>query len=438
MLIFEQSSIKMKKFIEIIVIVLLLSACSSDREELLDAINNENNPPIDQSKLDSDGDGVTDNIEIQNGTDVNNRCSLIITNQNVAASATWNDGDCDADGVKNIIEITDKTDPLKADTDEDGVNDGTEKSDKTDPLKADTDGDGVDDGTEKSDKTDPLKADTDGDGVNDATEKSDKTDPLKVDTDGDGVNDGLEKVDGTDPLKLDSDGDTVSDGVEKQDGTNPLKIDTDGDGVSDGIEKIENTNPLDYCLLVLTSQNQTPTNNWNLADCDADGISNAQEIINGTNPLIFDDNTPSASPISGEWNLTDAVINDGTGTTVFLGITYNLVYTATSINERVRVEFSENPNKVTSTGTYGLQLKFSLLNQNLEDNFTSESPFNNGDWNISGDKLTITSNATVDGTYNIISLTENTLQISTTIDRNVTAGGVIIKAKGTLIMTFSK
>ncbi len=368
----EQSSNKMKKFIEITLTVFLLCACSNDREELLDAINNENNPLIDQSKLDSDGDGVSDIIEIQNGTDVNNSCSLLVTNQNVAASASWNDGDCDADGVKNIIEITDKTNPLIADTD------------------------------------------------------------------GDGVDDGLEKVDGTNPLKFDSDGDTVSDGMEKQDGTNPLKIDTDGDGVSDDIEKIENTNPLDYCLLVLTSQNQTPTNNWKLADCDLDGVSNAQEIINGTNPLIFDDNIPSPSPISGIWNLTDAVINDGTGTTVFLGITYNLVYTATSTSERVRVEFSENPNKVTSTGTYGMQLKFSFLNQNLEDNFTSESPFANGDWSIIGDKLTIRSNATVDGTYNIISLTENTLQISSAIDRNVSAGGVIIKAKGTLIMTFSK
>ncbi|WP_052188100.1 hypothetical protein [Cellulophaga sp. Hel_I_12] len=428
----------MKKIIRISFCILILSACSNDREDLLDAITTDSNPPIDQSNLDSDGDGVSDTAENEDGTDPNNTCSFIVTKQTIKTSDAWNEGDCDADGLKNALEITDKTNPLKADSDEDGVPDGVEKTDGTDPLKADTDQDGVNDGTEKVDGTDPLVADTDGDGVQDGIEKNDQTNPLTIDTDGDGVNDGVEKADATDPLKADTDGDNLSDGIEKELGTDPLKVDTDGDGVSDDIESLNNTNPLDYCLFLLTSQNQTPSNAWNIEDCDLDGTSNAQEIENGTNPLVFDETTPVTSPISGTWNLTNAVINDGTGTTVFLNATYSLTYTATSTNENVVVEFTENPNKVTSTGTYGMLLKFTFLGTAYEDRFSSESPFANGDWDIQGTALTVSANATVNGSYEIITLTENTLQISTAIDRDVPAGGVIIKAKGTLIMTFSK
>ncbi|MFZ9189028.1 MAG: MBG domain-containing protein, partial [Algoriphagus sp.] len=126
---------------------------------------------------------------------------------------------------------------VAVDTDGDGVPDHVEDQDGTDPTDPrdykDTDGDGVPDYVEVQDGTDPNDSkdykDSDGDGVPDFVEVQDGTDPTDPrdykDTDGDGVPDYVEIKDGTDPNDpkefKDSDGDGVPDYVEVQDGTDP-------------------------------------------------------------------------------------------------------------------------------------------------------------------------------------------------------------------------
>jgi outer membrane protein OmpA-like peptidoglycan-associated protein len=159
-------------------------------------------------------------------------------------------GDSDGDGLSDDMEEELGTDPENPDTDADGLLDGEEFNVyKTSPLKSDTDGDGLKDGDEvKIYKTDPLKGDTDGDGLNDGNEVMKyKTDPLKADTDGDGLTDEEEVMSyGTDPLKADTDDDGLKDGDEvKKHKTDPLKVDTDGGSVGDGVEVARGTNPLD-------------------------------------------------------------------------------------------------------------------------------------------------------------------------------------------------
>jgi hypothetical protein len=56
--------------------------------------------------------------------------------------------DPDRDGLANIAEFRDKTNPRDADTDNDGVNDGDEMAEETNPRRDDSDNDGVDDGQE--------------------------------------------------------------------------------------------------------------------------------------------------------------------------------------------------------------------------------------------------------------------------------------------------
>ena len=57
----------------------------------------------------------------------------MLSSQTVAVDNSWNDLDCDNDGVTNGEEIIIGTDPLDEDTDGDGVLDGDEVSDGTDP-----------------------------------------------------------------------------------------------------------------------------------------------------------------------------------------------------------------------------------------------------------------------------------------------------------------
>ncbi len=144
-------------------------------------------------RIDSDGDGVADDIEEADGTDPTDSCDFVLASQTVSPSTAWNTADCDNDGVTNAEEVTDGTDPLNPDTDGDGVIDGTEKSDGTDPtdscssiassvtlslsqafLVSDCDGDGLSNGDEIG--PDPKKpVDSNGNGIADYLEFNNHT-----------------------------------------------------------------------------------------------------------------------------------------------------------------------------------------------------------------------------------------------------------------------
>lgn len=98
------------------------------------------------------------------------------------------------------------------DTDHDGLSDDVEITVyHTDPNKTDTDGDSFDDGEEVQKGYDPLvpkkllrETDSDNDGLWDDWEIALGTDLIKTDTDGDGFSDGVEVVAGHDPLSADT------------------------------------------------------------------------------------------------------------------------------------------------------------------------------------------------------------------------------------------
>lgn len=90
------------------------------------------NPLVADTDVDTDGDGLNDNLEI----------NIYKTNPSIS--------DSDVDGLNDGAEVnTYHTDPLATDTDNDGLNDGLEVNTyMTNPLVADTDGDKLSDGIE--------------------------------------------------------------------------------------------------------------------------------------------------------------------------------------------------------------------------------------------------------------------------------------------------
>lgn len=124
-------------------------------------------------EVDTDGDGLYDELEIYLGTDIH-------------------EIDTDGDGLTDYQEVMElRTNPLITDTDNNGVSDYYEDNDE----------DGLVNGYEYIIGTSPIITDTDFDGINDFKEVNVYlTNPLEEDTDGDGGNDGWEVTNNYDPL----------------------------------------------------------------------------------------------------------------------------------------------------------------------------------------------------------------------------------------------
>ena len=194
--------------------------------------------------------------------------------------------DSDNDGLPDNLENEICTDPNDADTDDDGILDGDEDADhdgilglpdnETHPCQVDTDGDGTQDGTESgvteghptdtnagifepdldpTTTTNPLDADTDDDGILDGDEDADhdgilgladnESHPCQVDTDNDGIQDGTELGYTFDNIGSDTDTDIFQPDLDPTTTSDPLNDDSDGDSILDGEEDLNHNGRVD-------------------------------------------------------------------------------------------------------------------------------------------------------------------------------------------------
>jgi hypothetical protein len=149
-------------------------------------------------------------------------------NINAIPSAGVQKVDSDGDGLADDDEVNVYgTDPLKYDSNCNGLGDGVEVRMGTDPLPTKLSDGGLGCGKVLQ-NCDPSQ-DTDGDRLNDCEELLLGTDPCQSDTDGDSFTDLVEAFRGTDPLVPEATKDTDRDGYsnvqELADHTDPLAID---------------------------------------------------------------------------------------------------------------------------------------------------------------------------------------------------------------------
>ena len=158
---------------------------------------------------DSDGDGFSDWLEDQSGSDSLSPESVPDIALSTSLEQRLKATDSDMDGLSDAEEARLGTNRLSADSDGDGVSDGAEVLSGSKPLDpgvlpADSDKDGLSDSFERQIGASPFRADSDLDGVRDGVELAIGSDPLNPDTDNDGISDGKELMVGSDPAQQDS------------------------------------------------------------------------------------------------------------------------------------------------------------------------------------------------------------------------------------------
>jgi hypothetical protein len=206
--------------------------------------------PTNPLSKDSDGGGVDDGEEITAGTDP--------TDGSDDRGDIDKDGTPDAEDIAPNDPCRPSDMPAACDSDGDGVSDGQERENGTDPNNGDSDGDGIPDGKEEPGKDsdgdgidDALDEDSDNDGIPDSEELGpDPENPIDTDNDGipdvrdtdadgDGVADKDEQTGDPDGdgipnyLDDDSNNDGLPDAEAKDVESNSLVDDLDGDGEDD-------------------------------------------------------------------------------------------------------------------------------------------------------------------------------------------------------------
>lgn len=203
--------------------------------------------------MDSDGDGVTDDIDLCNSTP---------SGQTVDSNGcSDSQKDTDGDGVSDDVDTCPDT-PSGETVDSNGCSDS----------QKDTDGDGVSDDVDTCSDT-PSGESVDENGCSDS----------QKDTDGDGVTDDLDTCSET----------PEGEGVDEN-GCSDSQKDTDGDGVTDDIDTCPDTPSGEEVNETGCSSSQV--------DTDGDGVSDDVDLCNSTitgrpvnewgcqNPIYLDDN----------------------------------------------------------------------------------------------------------------------------------------------------
>ena len=151
------------------VLLILSFSCSSSSENNTDTTSNGD----EGSQTDTDSGQTTDEGQATDEGTQNFDLGVLPD-----VSSINMDLDSDNDGLPDDLEAIVGTDANNPDSDGDGINDGDEFGFGSNPLETDSDQDGLSDSEEQAANTNPQRADTDGDGFTDSEEASLSTDPL--------------------------------------------------------------------------------------------------------------------------------------------------------------------------------------------------------------------------------------------------------------------
>jgi len=142
------------------------------------------------------------------------------------------------------------------------------------------------------------------------------------------------------------------------------------------------------------------------------------------------------SQILGLWKLTE-LTEDGTTTTTSQGISISATFTTYAKNIDAELNFTENPNKFDSSGSYTSVVTTEILGQQTVQEVPINDFIGTGDWEINGNTITVTSYGEVN-TAEVLELNESKLKLKILYNREFSAADTDIKTDIEVYYTLTK
>jgi hypothetical protein len=144
-----------------------------------------------------------------------------------------------------------------------------------------------------------------------------------------------------------------------------------------------------------------------------------------------DDPVPTADGLIGVWTVTAMEYGGSTITTVS-GIKITADFTGAAKDKDMTVTFSQNPKKVTSQGSYTIELTTVTQGQSFTQDYTFNDFLGDGTWTLKDKTLTVT-NSGVSQEGTITSQTSTTFVLEFATEQTQDLGGmgsIVTKVKG--------
>lgn len=149
-----------------------------------------------------------------------------------------------------------------------------------------------------------------------------------------------------------------------------------------------------------------------------------------------EDPLPTNEGLVGTWSVT-GINYKGTTTTTGSGINLKADFTGTGKEMDYTTTFNDDPNTITSEGSYVIELKTTVMGQTTTEEYPLDEVFTDGTWSLNGRTLTVTSGGeTQEGI--ITKQTSTTLEVKIQLVEMQNDSGITVSTKLQAIYTFEK
>ncbi|CAL2077945.1 hypothetical protein [Tenacibaculum sp. 190524A02b] len=148
------------------------------------------------------------------------------------------------------------------------------------------------------------------------------------------------------------------------------------------------------------------------------------------------------SDLIGEWNLTEFTYS-GKTTSKISGQTITTDFEGVGKNFSSKLTFSQNPNKVSASGSHDIDLTYKLFGLEQTNTYTLKDISSEATWTENGDKITFNGQVIKTSTPNTINLPqsndsyeftverldENSIKLTNIINQKNTVNGATVKVE---------